>query len=228
MQLRPSNVRFTQDSIGCRFTDEKRLTDTFRELLYGSITPDDIENIEVVQYDGVWWALTGNRRLYLYRRLQDLGVVEYISVRVRFLSEPWVQKQWNNRLTTDCEGLDAVCRQPKADEIIFKMTEKWRKDTKVRKFNRRSNLPSIEQGGYNNHGFPDPQNETMAKVHRTRIPSPDIRVELPEPPIVGHETVVTRQPRNADDYYSPAVVSLPEEQTSTSSEDSCWKWCLRE
>ena len=227
MQLRPSNIRFTQDSIGCRFTDGKRLTDTFRELLYGLITPDDIENIEVVQYDGVWWALTGNRRLYLYQRLQDLGVVEYISVRVRFLSEPWVQKQWNNRLTTDCEGLDAVCRQPEADKIISKMIKKWRKDTKTRKVNKHSDRQSIEHG-YNNHGFPDPQNETMAKVHRTSIPPSEITVEIPGPSVVGHETVVTRQPKNADDYYSPTVVSLPEEQTSTSSEDSCWKWCLRE
>ena len=93
-RLRPSDIRFTQDSIGSRFTDGSYISNTFHDLLFGLKSTDDIDDIEVVQQDGVWWAITGNRRLYVYRRLQDLGVVTTIPVRVRSLSEHGFETSW--------------------------------------------------------------------------------------------------------------------------------------
>jgi len=76
----PSEVRYTQDSIGGRFMDGKYLSDTFELLLSGQLSVADIPCIEIAYRDGAWWAVTGNRRLYLYRRLQQLGLVSEIPV----------------------------------------------------------------------------------------------------------------------------------------------------
>ena len=78
--LKPSEIRFTRDKIESEFANGRKLTDTFEELLYKRIPTKFIEDIEVVYVDGAWWALTGNRRLYLYKRLEKLGVISKISV----------------------------------------------------------------------------------------------------------------------------------------------------
>ena len=126
-RLRPSEVRFTQDSIAGRFQDGRYLSLTFEQLLDGVITTDDIEDMEVVYTDENWWALTGNRRLYIYRRLQELGVISTVSVRVKSLNERGVANRFNNRHTTENDGKDIVCRQPQAERIMNGMVEKWRR-----------------------------------------------------------------------------------------------------
>src|SRR6218665_156259 len=126
MRLRPSEVLFTQDSIGGRFQDRVYLTETFEELLYRRITPDEIEPIEVVLRRGIWWALTGNRRLYLYKKLQPLGIVQTIPVVERFETEPGVMYQLQRRMTTDTNGKTIKCRQSQADVMINNIIDRWK------------------------------------------------------------------------------------------------------
>ena len=64
--LRPSDIRFTQDSIKQSFTDGTPLKKTFTDLARGRITLDDIECIACV-FNGDYWVIHGNRRLYLYQ-----------------------------------------------------------------------------------------------------------------------------------------------------------------
>jgi len=79
-RLDPINIRFTQDSIGGQFTDGRKLEDTFKELLYGRLSVDEIESIEVINQDSSWWATMGNRRLYIYQKLRRLGIISSIPV----------------------------------------------------------------------------------------------------------------------------------------------------
>ena len=79
-RLSPSDIRFTQDSIAGRFYDGRDLSVTFQALLSGRLTVDVITPIQVAYIDGLYWARTGNRRLYLYRELESLGVIQTIPV----------------------------------------------------------------------------------------------------------------------------------------------------
>ena len=128
MRLAPSSIRFTQDSVSCRFGDGSDLSDTFKDLLYGTKTSDDIQDMEVVELGGIWWALTGNRRLYIYRKLEKLGRISEVSVRVRDLCEPRVIKPLLRRMTTKTKGLEAVCRQPEADTIMELIAREWKEE----------------------------------------------------------------------------------------------------
>lgn len=126
LRLRPRDIRFTQDSIGSRFTDGRYLSDTFEELLNRRISVDQLEWIEVVEERSLYWALTGNRRLYLYRKLEDLGEVNTIPVREMSLSDYGVMRRFDNRNTTSCDGLDIELRQPQAERYINRAVQRWK------------------------------------------------------------------------------------------------------
>ena len=66
-KLKPSQIRFTQDSIADHFSDGTMLVDTFTELVTGQKTVDDIETIGCMQYKGKYWVVYGNRRLFLFK-----------------------------------------------------------------------------------------------------------------------------------------------------------------
>ena len=118
-ELSPDSIRFTQDSISGCFRNGQDIWVTYEVLLYQRITPYKIDSIEVFRRsDGLYWAGTGNRRLYLYKKLRALGVIDKIPVREgSFL---------NNSNTTDCNGVFTRCRQSYADAKISEITEKWR------------------------------------------------------------------------------------------------------
>ena len=65
--LRPSDIRYTQDSIKQSFTDGTPLEETFTALARGQLTVDQIVCIACVKLNGDYWVIHGNRRLYLYQ-----------------------------------------------------------------------------------------------------------------------------------------------------------------
>ena len=80
-RIDPANVRYSQDTIKGQFGDGKEIGDTFHQLLNRDISVDDIPPIQVIKDEsGVYWAHTGNRRLYVFKRLQSLGIVSDIPV----------------------------------------------------------------------------------------------------------------------------------------------------
>jgi len=131
--MQPSDIRFTESSIFTRFSvngEPVYLEETFRELLNGSCTVDGIAYIEVVFVNGLWWVLYGNKRLFLYKKLQRLGIVTTIPVIV----QPWgsfqVQERFGKRYTTQCNGLHIQCVEKKevrtsAVERIRSMIGSW-------------------------------------------------------------------------------------------------------
>ena len=127
--LRPTEICFTQDSVAGSFSDGRSLADVFEQLLYKRLTPDDLGAIEVVKENGLWMALTGNRRLFLYRKLEKLGVISTIPVWVRKLDDGNVRDRLGHRQTTKSYGQSVRCRQwgtdTQIDEIIARWQSSW-------------------------------------------------------------------------------------------------------
>ncbi|XP_077870183.1 uncharacterized protein LOC144363132 [Saccoglossus kowalevskii] len=82
VELHPSEINYLQDSISSDFRDGTPLLDTFRDLLYGDLLPEDIRTITVFWWEerGKWYVHSGHRRLYLFKRLQKQGVVDTLQV----------------------------------------------------------------------------------------------------------------------------------------------------
>jgi len=131
--MQSSDIRYTQSSIFTRFTvngEPVYLEGTFRELLNGRLTADAIECIEVVFKYGVWWVLSGNKRLFMYKKLQKLGIICSIPVIIRQWSSFQVRKLFKRRHTTQCSGRHIECVEKEnvvtgADVRIRQMRKSW-------------------------------------------------------------------------------------------------------
>ena len=54
--------------------------DVFEDLVTGIINPDDLPPIAVSKHKGEWMSFDGNRRLYLYQKLQENHIIDTIPV----------------------------------------------------------------------------------------------------------------------------------------------------
>ncbi|XP_006812498.1 uncharacterized protein LOC102803871 [Saccoglossus kowalevskii] len=83
VELYPSEILYLQDSISPIFNNGIPMLATFRDLLYGDLSVDDIRTISVFQWDVrgecQWYVHSGHRRLYMFKRLQKQGVVDTIT-----------------------------------------------------------------------------------------------------------------------------------------------------
>jgi len=107
-KLAPSEIRFTQDSIQAEFGRDvgQSLEETFRELLYGVTSVEEIRKLSVVKYQKNHWVVSGNRRLYLYHKLQSVGSISEISVNVI----PINMERFNAMKTTENNGMSVRVR----------------------------------------------------------------------------------------------------------------------
>src|SRR6218665_1259095 len=130
-RMRPNSIRYTQDSIGSRFTDGRYLSDVFEQLLNRRISVEELWLIEVVEERFLHWALSGNRRLYLYQKLENLGQVGTIPVRELSLSDYLVRQRFAERRTTTSDGIMIKMRQPEADLNINRAIYRWRSSSTI-------------------------------------------------------------------------------------------------
>jgi len=100
----PSNVNFTHDSINEKFTCGRLVEDTFKDLSSGRIELQVIPRLQVAWHNNVWFTYTGNRRLYVFRRLEELGSLSEIQVEI---TAKRIQKA---KLTTKNGGLSVNIR----------------------------------------------------------------------------------------------------------------------
>ena len=70
-QMRPSQLRFTHDSITSQFQDGHSLDETLRQVLDGAIPVSRIPPLVVMNFQGEWFVVRGNRRLYLYGLIKE-------------------------------------------------------------------------------------------------------------------------------------------------------------
>lgn len=84
MKLKPSEIFFLQDSISNKWGEQsfcrsKLVGETLDELLTEHIAVKDIPNITVVIKDGKFYT-ADNRRLWIFRKAEELGFVHAIEV----------------------------------------------------------------------------------------------------------------------------------------------------
>ncbi|XP_006812496.2 uncharacterized protein LOC102803631 [Saccoglossus kowalevskii] len=124
IQLKPSEIYFLHDSIKGQFRDGRHLLDTFKELLYKRISPSQIEKIVVYSANSKWRVYAGNRRLYIYKKLEVLGVVEYITAWKVLTLNPYTLRK---RDTTKNGGASVRIRNdPLFEGKITWIVEEWK------------------------------------------------------------------------------------------------------
>ncbi|KAL4229873.1 hypothetical protein ACF0H5_010264 [Mactra antiquata] len=79
MRLRPSKIRYSQDSISNRFCDGELIGDVLDDLCDGRIRKRDFPIIEVAFINGRWYT-ADNRRLWVFQQLEELGKCRKIPV----------------------------------------------------------------------------------------------------------------------------------------------------
>jgi len=107
--LRAKDIRWCQDTINLRFGNGKLLADTLQELLRNPSNVQKLPVLEVVQRGEDFYAVNGNRRLWVlkeYSAIQEMKGRSPLSVRVKVLSYDRLAPQswFKERFSTCCEG----------------------------------------------------------------------------------------------------------------------------
>ena len=86
LQLRPSDIRYSQDSISIYFRDDSSGTilDLFEKIINGEINVSFLPRIQVADYDGNWMAFEGNRRLFVFKVQMILFLLYSATIIVYF------------------------------------------------------------------------------------------------------------------------------------------------
>ena len=79
-EMRPSELRFTHDSIKGNFQDGHSMDQTLQQIIDGTIAISRMPPLVVMYYQGAWYVVRGNRRLYLYQKLESNDKLQYVKV----------------------------------------------------------------------------------------------------------------------------------------------------
>eukprot|EP00930_Biecheleria_cincta_P085504 TRINITY_DN74896_c0_g1_i1.p1 TRINITY_DN74896_c0_g1~~TRINITY_DN74896_c0_g1_i1.p1 ORF type:complete len:1030 (+),score=143.36 TRINITY_DN74896_c0_g1_i1:207-3092(+) len=87
IRICPSQIFFTHDSIKACFRDGRPIAETLAALRSGQITVNVIPTLQVSwaaesSWSPRWWTFTGNRRLWVFRQLQEIGILVDVIVAV--------------------------------------------------------------------------------------------------------------------------------------------------
>lgn len=107
MFLKPSEIRFSQDSIGNSFGGYtshpfRRIGQTLDDILTGRCNADSIPRISVMNRNGLWFT-ADNRRLWVFQQAETRGKIEEIYVSVTFYIN-------FNKFTTENNGMSVRVR----------------------------------------------------------------------------------------------------------------------
>mmetsp|Transcript_42285 Transcript_42285/g.133399 ORF Transcript_42285/g.133399 Transcript_42285/m.133399 type:complete len:1507 (+) Transcript_42285:67-4587(+) len=86
-RIRPSEVFFTHDSIKASFSDGRPIDDTLQALRSEKISINVIPELTLSwgaegRWPPRWWSYTGNRRLWVFRQLEEQGMLQDIICKV--------------------------------------------------------------------------------------------------------------------------------------------------
>lgn len=107
MFLKPSEIRFSQDSVGNTFGGYtshpfRCIGQTLDDILSGRCEVDSIPRISVMKRDGQWFT-ADNRRLWVFQQAEKRGKIEEIYVSVTFYIS-------FNKFTTENNGMSVRVR----------------------------------------------------------------------------------------------------------------------
>jgi hypothetical protein len=101
INLAPSEIRYSQDSISNSFGDsthhaDQKIGETLDEIVMDSDKANFIPNISVFNKDGKWFT-SDNRRLWVFKKAEELGILSSIDVYVTYEIN-------YSKFTTTCDG----------------------------------------------------------------------------------------------------------------------------
>ncbi|XP_033725953.1 uncharacterized protein LOC117315694 [Pecten maximus] len=112
LSLRPSEIRYSQDSIARTFRHGRHsgiaIGQTLDDLVGNNCTVHDIPTITVTLRDGLWYC-GDNRRLWVFRKCEELGIIERVPA-VEGSLEPY-------KFTTDNFGVSIHVRGDPGGQI---------------------------------------------------------------------------------------------------------------
>ena len=111
------DIRFTHGVISRKFRVENRgnlvtapegpsLEQTFKDILENRDIFQQLPNIPVMYHNGHYWAVNGNRRLYVYKMLASHGVLDTITV----IEKPFNAEWFNKAYSTTNKGMSVTVR----------------------------------------------------------------------------------------------------------------------
>lgn len=119
--MHPSDIRFTHDSIESYFSDGYSIPETFRQILWGKITPEDLPLIEIMKYEGQWFVIRGNRRLFLFQQLAKRGRLHGVKVQPINFDQHLFQSQY----TSSTKGKTTLIRDFRHHAMRQELNEIW-------------------------------------------------------------------------------------------------------
>lgn len=123
-EVKPSNIRFSQDSIaGCWKIEKTPIGDTLDKLLLGKIHINDIPRITVHSI-GEHLYSADNRRLWVFQKLESLGKCEKILVKYERLAID------SKKFTTQNNGVSIHIRGKRGPGGI--LWKQWKNSSPVR------------------------------------------------------------------------------------------------
>ncbi|XP_062583857.1 uncharacterized protein LOC134245602 [Saccostrea cucullata] len=117
--MRPSQIRYTHDSIQANFRNGTPMEHTFRQLVFQKIQVDSLPMIQVTQHNGYWYVVRGNRRLFLLKKLEKLGRV----TTVQMVKKPFDPDVFNRQYTTKDNGISVRIRGD--PDLDLKLQKIW-------------------------------------------------------------------------------------------------------
>lgn len=100
--INPAFVRFTQNTISSSFPSGGNVEELAEALQSGTVSPDDIPPIRLVEREGKLYSLD-NRRLEAFRRAQ-------VDIRYRMATDEEIRTEWRRKFTTTNDGESVVIR----------------------------------------------------------------------------------------------------------------------
>ena len=112
-QISPTEIFFTHNSISQRFSCGRYIENTYEQLRRRQLNISVIPLMKVTKQNGKYWTYTGNRRLWVFRKLHSAGMLDRIEVQIVQRAIP------TKRFTTRNGGVSVEIRgRPDATEIF--------------------------------------------------------------------------------------------------------------
>ncbi|KAL3847956.1 hypothetical protein ACJMK2_018845 [Sinanodonta woodiana] len=98
-QMRPSQIRYTNDIIVAHFQDGTPIFSTFKDILFGrvQVKQGGVPPIEVMKNENLYWVVNGNRRLYVLKNLEKCGAISMMPVLERRYDTVEMDKHFSTR-----------------------------------------------------------------------------------------------------------------------------------
>src|SRR6218665_1568340 len=146
LTLTPSEIRYSQDSISNKFSDGNLLTSTFAKLISGQLSVTSLPTLECVLKNGNWYAASGNRRLFLYKKLQEAKVLSSITVLQS-------SNSGGRNFSTNCSGVNIHVRcRGSIENSIQEIIAQWKRgENVVAKWGSAPVTPPVSRFGRHRH-----------------------------------------------------------------------------